>query len=337
MPENSKKTQMVSRKNSIFWSIGSLLLGAGIMFFLNYFTNGLPSITPTEDIRINDASYTYINPLLECNVGSSISDELQSFKGDLQEEINKLTKQGEIDSAAVYFRDMNNGPWFGINETEEFFPASLLKVPVAMAYLKQSESNPALPAEKIVFATSTNQNVEYFASTPLKLGATYTVNDLIKAMVVNSDNDALDLLLTHADANNVDPQDTFKYLNVSLAQSGMVTVRQYATFFRILFNSSYLSYDDSEKLLSMLAQSTFTEGLRAGVPANIPVAHKFGEQWTYTGTERELHDCGIVYYPGHPYLLCVMTEGSDFDAMASAISDISFFVYKQVDSQLKNL
>jgi len=27
----------------------------------------------------------------------------------------------------------------------------------------------------------------------------------------------------------------------------------------------------------------------------------------------QLHDCGIVYYPETPYLLCVMTKGWNFE------------------------
>ncbi len=146
-----------------------------------------------------------------------------------------------------------------------------------------------------------------------------------------------DLLLNNAASNNVDPQDTFEYLNVTLPSSGLLTAKQYGTFFRILFNSSYLDYDDSEKALSLLNDSTFVQGLRAGVPTNVQVAHKFGERWDYGNSEKELHDCGIVYYPGHPYLLCVMTQGTNFDDMASAIANISRFVYMQVDNQLASI
>ncbi len=72
-----------------------------------------------------------------------------------------------------------------------FVPASLLKVPVMMAYYKQAESDPTLLSKKITFTKSVDQSVEYFASATIKPGTTYSVEELIHAMIVNSDNDAL--------------------------------------------------------------------------------------------------------------------------------------------------
>ena len=43
--------------------------------------------------------------------------------------------------------------------------------------------------------------------------------------------------------------------------------------------------------------------------------------------EHELHDCGIVYYPEHPYFLCVMTRGGDRPKLAAAIADVSKVAY----------
>ncbi len=76
----------------------------------------------------------------------------------------------------------------------------------------------------------------------------------------------------------------------------------------------------------------------AGVPSTVDVAHKFGERTTLASdtesTEtKQLHDCGIVYFPENPYLLCVMTRGTDFKVLEGIISDISRMVYEEVDSR----
>jgi hypothetical protein len=47
----------------------------------------------------------------------------------------------------------------------------------------------------------------------------------------------------------------------------------------------------------------------------------------------QLHDCGIIYYPGNPYLLCVMTRGTDWSALEKTIQTISAMTYKEVDSR----
>ena len=50
---------------------------------------------------------------------------------------------------AVYFRDLHDGPWFGINEDKEFDPASMMKVPVMIAWLKRAETNPIVLNETV--------------------------------------------------------------------------------------------------------------------------------------------------------------------------------------------
>ena len=78
----------------------------------------------------------------------------------------------------------------------------------------------------------------------------------------------------------------------------------------------------SEKALGLLQKSEFHKGLVAGVPSGTIVAHKFGERDGLTIGEKQLHDCGIIYYPGNPYLLCVMTRGDNFDELAGVVFDV---------------
>lgn len=68
------------------------------------------------------------------------------------------------------------------------------------------------------------------------------------------------------------------------------------------------------------------------MPASVKVAHKFGERLLEDST-RQLHDCGIVYYPENPYLICIMTHGNVYENLEKTIQDISKMVYKEVDSR----
>jgi hypothetical protein len=87
----------------------------------------------------------------------------------------------------------------------------------------------------------------------------------------------------------------------------------------------------SEKALAYLARTDYRKGLVAGVPPTIAVAHKFGLR--RMNEMKQLHDCGIVYYPDHPYLLCVMTSGPVPDYLDTTIADISRFIFEAVDRQ----
>lgn len=260
---------------------------------------------------------------------------MQSFKNNVQDEIDRLIGSKQIDFASIYFRDMDNGPFFDINGDQQFISASLLKVPLMIAYYKESESNPDILNKKIIYTKVLDTDVQHFQAPGIILGQTYTIEQLIEAMIKNSDNNAYDLLLQNIDSNSL--SGVFQYLGITIPTDQIVlTVKQYATFFRILFNASYLNYNDSEQALSLLDNIYFQNGLQAGVPSGIQVVNKFGEKWDGVASdEKQLHDCGIIYYPNHPYLLCVMTRGGDFDQIASSIADLSKFVYNQVDAQPK--
>ena len=102
----------------------------------------------------------------------------------------------------------------------------------------------------------------------------------------------------------------------------VASVRNYASIFRALYNVSYLPLDASEKILTWLVDARFPPGLVAGVPAGTQVADKFGERQLPDGT-RQVHDCGVVYFPDNPYLLCVMTKGQSWETLTGIISRIS--------------
>ena len=111
-----------------------------------------------------------------------------------------------------------------------------------------------------------------------------------------------------------------------------LSVKTYASIFRILYNISYLSDELSEKALSYLGHSDFEDGLVRNLPENIPIAHKFGER-SISDDNKQLHDCGIIYYPGNPYSLCIMTRGKNLEYLNDVIGAISQEVYQEVDSR----
>lgn len=293
-----------------------------------------------ESREVRQGGYQFINPLLECEMEES---QLQSLK-PLQLQLEKKIREDfskRASRVAVYFRDLNNGPWFGINEKDEFSPASLLKVPLMMDYFRRAEADPSILQRKLSYdRPDTYNSSPYFPpSQVLRRGQPYTVNELIRRMIVHSDNDAFLLVIS-----STDPKiryQTYRDLGIEVpgfrTEDDFMSVREYASFFRILFNASYLSKPMSEKALRLLSQAEFKQGIVAGVPAGVKVAHKFGDRISVDGREvrdpAQLHDCGIVYYPAHPYLLCVMTRGPEIQQLVSVIQDISRFVYQEIDRQ----
>jgi beta-lactamase class A len=328
----------MKRSFSLFFALVLVGIGLCLGFFGRpYIASEVTDRGGNEEMRLGIGHFT--NPLLECNAADGIlTSPKQDFKPALDAYVAKLKNESPtISKIAVSFRDLNGGPSFGSNRDETFFPASLLKVPVMMAIFKHAESDRSILEKQVVFTPAVAAQ-EYTQDIPvddhLLEGQTYSVAELLRRMIIYSDNDALQLL-----SKEIPPQEyleLFQRLGVDarviMDPTRTLSARQYATFFMILFNASYLTQEDSEAALSLLAQTVFDQGLRGGVPNSVPIAHKFGERELKTG-EKQLHDCGIVYYPKHPYLLCVMTRGPEFKLLERTVADVSAFVYGQIDQE----
>lgn len=285
---------------------------------------------PAEPVR--SSGYRFISPLVECERARPSARELVGVGAELRQTTQRILAQGRADHVSVYFRDLNNGPWFGIEEQAGFSPASLLKVPVMMTLLRLAEDDPQLlsrpltvPAEMEIY----HPNI--VASQSIEPGQTYTIRELIDRMVRYSDNRAAQLLIESLDVRLLAA--TYREIGLPVPQDGnldtSMTVKQYAGVFRILYNATFLTRPLSEWALETLSRSEFRAALVAGVPAGTTVAHKFGERGLESGRV-QLHDCGIVYAPDHPYLLCVMTQGASFPALAGVIEELSRTAFMKV-------
>jgi beta-lactamase class A len=289
-----------------------------------------------QELRLK-GNFKFINPLLECDTNQSSSQEHKPSRKTVVDLINNKKSKGEVKDIAVYYRDLNNGPWLGIDEKINFTPASLLKLPVMMAFYKKAESNPVILKKQITLKEGQTVLEPFFMSEKsLEAGKTYSIDELINRMIIYSDNDALFLLEQNIDNDSID--NITKDLGIETATEttpeDYMSVKSYASLFRVLFNASYLNRNFSEKALEVLSKVTFNEGINRGVPNNLLIAHKFGERELENGT-KQLHDCGIIYVPNHPYLLCVMARGSDYTKISNAIGDISKVIYESVIANTK--
>lgn len=286
-----------------------------------------------------EGSYRYVNPLLECDGGAEHlqSEELRPFRARVEAYLRDRMRYPGVESASVYFRELNDGIWFSVGETERFTPASLRKVPMMIAVFKHAERNPSFLGRKVPFRLTKDHNAQqtFKPSAVMTPGAEYTVEDLVRRMIVYSDNNAFMQLSGVFDAGEL--RRIYEGLSMrspdAIGRDDFLSVQTYASFFRILFNASFLGKDLSERALAMLSQAEFRTGIVSGLPDGMPVAHKFGEHRDDAAGKVQLHDCGIVYYPQHPYLLCVMTRGASFEYLDDAIGSLSRIIYREMESQ----
>jgi len=335
-PSPNAMTHRPWYKSSFPWAITAAASLAA--FTIGWFLE--PPIPPPQALRVS--GYQFIDPLLLCDINNSRAfPEDLSISSDIQSIISARIKSGDINKASTYFIDLRDGKWSDVNENERYYPSSLGKIPIMIAYYEQAENYPGILTKEINYTggPDLNQTQDIKPAAAVVAGQTYTVEQLIEYMIKYSDNNAAMLLYNTIDHHALD--NIYHELNipttagVNIDNLDSVNPGQVSELFRILYNATYISRDYSEQALKLMSESSFTQGLVAGVPQTILISHKFGLVGIASGNitiEHELHDCGIVYATD-PYVLCVMIRGSSsLDTMESVIAQISKAAFQDVEN-----
>jgi len=154
-------------------------------------------------------------------------------------------------------------------------------------------------------------------------------------MIAYSDNEATGLLLKALKPENY--YRTYTELGLEkpkgVSGSNELSAKEFSVFMKALYFGSYLSQSSSEFCNSLLTECDYKDGLLKGIPAKVPVAHKFGEFGD--GQSYELHESGIVYIENNPYIITVMTKGYDRKQLSEVISKVSGMVYRNFSATNK--
>jgi len=316
---------MARRKLFILIIIILLIISLGIDAFLLISNKKLND--NTTDVN---KKYKLINLSQNIAIDSNIQSEpkilhFRNLKPLIDETLNNLPTNAKV---GFYIQDANTGAWFGINESEKFIPASLLKIPIAMAILKKVERGEIQINQKIKII---NEDINYLSTgeEKLKIGDEKTIAELLRLMIQSSDNTAKNALKRQLSEEEIAA--VFYHVGINNpykeGSDEAITPRQYTRLFKALYFSTFLSPESSEKLLDLATETRAESLIAAGIPWEIQVAHKYGER------ENLLHDCGIIYEPHNPYFLCIMTSGMNYDDAQKLIINLSSIIYNFISSQ----
>lgn len=313
------------------------IAGLILVFYKNSFSPTSQAIQVLPDNQdcqilntIRSQEYSLIKPLILFD--SKIeSDKLNPIKNEVLRFLDQKKHEGIISSAAVYLNELVDGSWMAINKDEQFSPGSLMKIPTLIVLLKESETNPSILERKIYFRKHFSQIPEQtLTAKPLEVGKYYSVRELLTFMIVDSDNDATALLNQTLNFNLMQKMFADFELPVpSITQQDYkIDIASCSRFLRVLFNATYLSKDNSEFALELLSKSGYKKGIVKDIDQSVKVAHKFGER-NVDGTQ-QLHEFGIFFFANRPYLLGVMTKGSNNAMLPEILSGVSSLIYKSM-------
>lgn len=295
-----------------------ILLGITTLIFAGLFLSSRGSI--------KNETFAKKYPLIDIARNSIPQEDYVVNLQPLRERLAPIYEKYGTEKISLYVEFLNTGANISYNGDARYYPASLIKMPVAMAAMKKIEKDEwSSDSELILFEQDINDRYGELYNQPI--GSHFTIQKLLEEMLVNSDNTAHKMLLRNVGAGDI---------NAYIAETGLedlfdsernITAKEYTRIFRTLYGSSYLEPENSQEILELLSQGKDDILLDRGLPDDVIFSHKFG-----VNSDEAVHaDSGIVYIPNRPYIITVLFkgDGTESDETVNAIfEEISRAAYE---------
>lgn len=289
----------VKNKKLIYLLVTFNIVLLGLVLFLLVINNNRSSD--------ESSSYPYLSKRIFVNNQNDILINFIPLRTAMREYVGQ--QNGNV---AVYFEYLPSGISIGVNDREEVKLASLSKVPLAMAIYKKIERGKMSPSDVL---TIEKKHLDQGFGTLWKrgAGARLTVSELVRLMLSESDNTAYNVLYNQLSYKQI--SEVYDGLDIPIGKENaggevypLVSPKNFSSIFRSLYLSSYLYESGSNEILDILTKTIFKDRLPAGVPSDIKVAHKIGVFELLNSADKTYSDCGIIYVPRRPYILCIMDK-----------------------------
>jgi beta-lactamase class A len=281
-----------------------------------------------------------ITKLIECKsyliggiiIGLIISNVFAFWKKDLIVNIQPLRdvfqKMGdENPNLSIYFEFLNTGANIAVNKDMAIWPASLMKIPIAMAVMKKIEEGSwQMDSELVLYEEDKDDRFGDLYQKPA--GSRFTVEELLLQLLDRSDNTARTILMRNLEKGEIEAVLNHLGIEDIFDKENKVTGKKYSIFWRALYTASYLSQEHSQQLIEIMTKSETNEYLSLGIPKNVLFSHKIGVIY-----ENNIYaDSGIVYVAERPYVITVMIQDQNQEEAEKIMQEISQKAYNYVEN-----
>lgn len=224
----------------VFFAFNAFTL-YGIFFFFH--------ITSMESFVIK---YPLLDPMRFFMKEEDIITTLQPIRLKFQDIVQKNDPEG----ISLYFEYFNTGANISINPDLRILPASLIKVPLAMAVMKKVERGEWLLTNELVIMKD-DRDINWGEVYKRPIGSTLTIQELVEEMLLNSDNTAYRVLYRNMSFD--DMQDVLTNLGLEdlFSEEGKMSSKEYTRLIRSLYSSTYLNVAHSQHILGILSRTSY--------------------------------------------------------------------------------
>lgn len=223
-------------------------------------------------------------------------EKAQKIKDEVNIETKKLSG-----TYGFYYIRLSDGYSFGLGESTKMNAASLMKLPVMVAYYQAYEKG-EIDAEEIYVLQNVDKVKGSGSLINKPAGTKTTFRELINLMGKESDNTAMKIVSTKLGDTKI---------NDVIKLAGMIntdytkwetTPEDISELLKKIYKEEIVNSKSKEELLSNITETVYEDLIPKGINEDVRVAHKFGREIHI------LHDAGIIY-SSNPYVLTVMSKG----------------------------
>ncbi len=222
----------------------------------------------------------------------------------------------------VAIKSLDSGQGALLNADRPFPAASLFKLPVMYEVYRQRDAGRLSLAEPLTLSA---RYAEWDLGTlDVPIGTTLTVESALRRMITISDNATANLLADRVGWSNLNA--TVRDLGLRETRLGGAALttspRDMLRLLELLARGEGSTPASSAEMVDLLLDQRVNDRLPAQLPAGARVAHKTGN------LEGIVHDVGIVYAPGAPFLIALLAEDAyDYAQVARAQAALTRAVY----------
>ncbi len=242
-------------------------------------------------------------------------------KEDAEEVIKKMVK-GLVGDYGVWVERLRDENGWGVNEGVVFSAASVIKLPVLVAYYQAVDEGSLDPKE--IYVLKEKDRLEYGSGSMQNQpkGKEYTYREVARLVANQSDNMGEKIMIGWLGGEGkIDRLIRSWGLNQTSVKNNETTPGEIGELFKLVYEGELITKESREELFKNLTETILEDRIPAGVPTGVKVAHKFGSE------EGIVNDCGIVY-GDELYGVCVLTTGVNNGEAQEILPKISRVVWE---------
>ena len=243
---------------------------------------------------------------------------------DLEARISPLVKEHK-GKVAVAVKNLKTGESFYLHADDAMPTASLIKLPIMVETYWQAKEEKVKLDTQLTLKKDDKVPGSGILTSHFSDGATFSLKDSVRLMIVFSDNTATNMVLdqigipstnarmaelgfksTRINAKvfkgtttSIDPEGTKKY------GLGSTTARDMIGLLELIDAGKVVSPDACKEMLGHLKACDDKEKMTRFLPVGTVVAHKTGS------VNASKTDAGIIYLKSGPVAVCVLTDGNE--------------------------